>query len=117
MVRFLITLLVAFCISVSSLPALALETDEQIIRRTEWLTYVNGASVSALPQVRRILSRFDENDRISIEIYYPGGVQGTEWARQLYNWFIAYGVPTRYLKMELGSGAVDQLRVVLVDRS
>lgn len=117
MFRVLLSLLVAFSLSVTSLSAFALETDEQIIRRAEWPTYVNGASVSALPQVRRILSRFDENDRMSIEIYYPGGAQGAEWARQLYNWFVAYGVPTRYLKMELGSGAVDQLRVVLVDRS
>ncbi|MGI9291008.1 MAG: hypothetical protein ACR2QG_06995 [Gammaproteobacteria bacterium] len=114
--RFLSTFILAVVLSAVSHFALALESEEQVIRRAEWPTYVNGSNVSALPQLRRILSRFSENDRMSITIYYPGGVQGTEWAQQLYNWFVAYGVPMRYLKMELGSGAVDQLRLVLVDK-
>lgn len=111
-----VSIIITLCLLLMAQSALAVETEEQIIRRSEWPTYVNGSSVSALPQVRRILSQFDENDRMNIIIHYPGGEQGTSWARQLYNWFISYGVPIRYLKMELGSGAADQLRVVLVNR-
>lgn len=117
MVKFLIAVLFAIGVSVTPISVLALETEEQIIRRAEWPTYVNGANISALPQVQRILSRFDENDQITITIYYPGGAQGTAWAKQLYNWFIAYGVPASFLQSAIGSGAPDQIRVVLVDRS
>lgn len=111
-----VSTIIVFCLLLVARSALAVESEEQIIRRSEWPTYVNGSSVSALPQVRRILGQFDENDRMNIIIHYPGGEQGTAWARQLYDWFVSYGVPIRYLKMELGSGAGDQLRVVLVNR-
>ena len=117
MIKFFISILIVLGVVAAPVSSLALETDEQIIRRAEWPTYVNGANISALPQVQRILGRFDENDQMTITIYYPGGAQGTAWARQLHNWFIAYGVPAAYLQSALGSGAPDQLRVVLVDRS
>ncbi len=100
----------------SGQPGLAIEVEEQTIRQDQWPQYANGTSLSNLPQIQRVLTLFDENGGVQIVIRYPGGEAGIAWARQLYNWFVAYGVPSAYLSMEPGSGASDQLLLVLVDR-
>jgi hypothetical protein len=109
--------LVGLLISGFSLTSFAIEVDEQIINRSQWPKYFNGSSVSTMPQVQRILQQFEETDRFNIVIQYPGGDSGIAWARQVYQWFIAYGVPGKYLGMELGSGAADQLRLVLINKN
>ncbi len=43
-------------------------------------------------------------------------VQGIRWGQEMFRWFVAYGVPGKYLQLQLGSGAADQLVLVLVDR-
>ena len=96
---------------------MAVELEEQVISRAQWPEYVNGSSVAELVGVRKILLHFNENDKVNITIQYPGGDQGIQWARQMYQWFIAFGVPGRYLRMELGSGAPDQLRLLLVNKN
>ena len=96
---------------------IAVNVQQQIIKRADWPRYANGASLSALPQTQAIISRFDENDKIQIIIRYPGGDDGIEWGKEMLRWFVAYGVPGRYLRLELGSGAPDQLLLELVDKS
>ena len=98
-------------------PAIAVDVNEQVINRSQWPQYVNGSSISTLPQVQQILLQFEETDRFSIIIQYPGGDNGITWARQMYQWFVAYGVPGKYLRMELGSGAPNQLRLMLINKS
>jgi hypothetical protein len=97
-------------------PAFAAEVKEQIIEKNQWPEYVNGINISNLPQVQQVLSGFEENGRIKIIIRYPGGDDGIHWANQMYQWFIAFGVPGQYLSMEPGSGAPDQLLLVLINR-
>ncbi len=97
-------------------PAFAIQVDEQIIDKDQWPEYVNGTSIASLPQVRRVLAGFDESGSVYIVIRYPGGDIGIAWANQMYQWFIAFGVPGQYLSMELGSGAPDQLLLILFDR-
>jgi len=109
----LFTLLIMLC----AMPTIAIEVNEQVINRSQWPQYVNGSSVSALPQVQRILQQFEETDQFSIIIQYPGGDNGITWGRQMYQWFVGYGVPGKYLKMELGSGAPDQLRLMLINKN
>jgi hypothetical protein len=110
-------LLVGILVAGFALPSFAIEVDEQIIYRNQWPKYFNGSSVSTLPQVQRILQQFEEAEQFNIVIQYPGGDSGITWARQVYQWFIAYGVPGKYLGMELGSGAADQLRLVLINKN
>ena len=108
---------ILFFLTLLSRPAWAIDVQEQIIKRDQWPQYVTGSSVSALPQAQSILQKFSESDKVSIVIQYPGGETGASWARQMYQWFVAYGVPGKYLKMELGSGAPDQLRLLLVNKN
>lgn len=103
--------------SLFSPAALSIEVTEEIILRAEWPAYVNGASISALPQTQKILRRFDENGKMQLTIRYPSGEQGIAWGRQMLEWFVAYGVPGEFVRLELGSGGADQLVLQLVDRS
>jgi len=89
---------------------------EHTITQSEWPQYANGANLSALPQLRDLLQRFEEREGTRLEIRFPGGEQGNKWARQLQRWFVAYGVPSRYLTLAPGSGAPDRLLVMLVSR-
>ncbi len=95
---------------------LAISEHTEILKRADWPQYVNGTNISALPQVRQILERFQEDQRITIEIRYPGGVLGRQWAESLANWLITFGVPVNYLELLLGSGARNQLVIALIDR-
>lgn len=95
----------------------AADTSEQRITRPQWPQYANGPNIAALTQVQKILSGFDEKPGTEIIVRYPGGADGIQWAEQMRNWFIAYGVPMDYLKMEPGSGAPDLLLLILITRS
>ena len=98
-------------------PALAIDIHEQTLTRARWPQHANGYNVAALSVVNQTLRRFEENGKINIVIYYPGGDPGKQWATELYGWLVSFGVPTRYLELQLGSGAADRLMVRIIDRS
>ena len=83
---------------------------------SEWPEYENGANISALPQVKRTIRLFDENDKVSIEIRYPGGDQGRTLAESLFRWMITLGIPAQYMELVPGSGSADSLVISLIDR-
>ena len=88
----------------------------QTLNFSDWPAYVNGTNIAALPQVSRTIKRFVEDEKMTIEIRYPSGDQGRQWGESLLNWFVAFGIPTRYLELLPGSGAADQLVISLIDR-
>ena len=95
---------------------LAVGTREQRINYSEWPQYVNGPNIAALSQVQEILAGFDEKPGNEIIVRYPGGTAGIKWAQTMRDWFISYGVPGDYLKLEAGSGAPDLLLLILITR-
>jgi len=95
----------------------AIETREQRIKLSQWPQYDNGPNIAALPQVKEIFNGFDERPGDQIVIRYPGGSDGIEWAEKMRDWFISFGVPGSYIKLETGSGAPDQLLLILISNS
>jgi len=114
--QLLILLSVSLSLLLSSITN-AIETREQRINLSEWPQYDNGPNIAALPQVKEIFSGFDEQPGDQIIIRYPGGNEGVKWAEKMRDWFISFGVPASYLKLETGSGASDQLLLILVSDS
>ena len=92
------------------------EIYEHILTRPQWPQHANGHNVLALPAVEQALRRFEENGKITIVIRYPGGDFGRQWADQLHDWLVSFGVPTRHLELHPGSGAADRLVVSVIDR-
>ena len=97
-------------------PAAAGEIYEHILTRPQWPQHANGHNILALPAVEQALRRFEENGKITIAIRYPGGDFGRQWADELYDWLVSFGVPTRHLELHPGSGAADRLVVSVIDR-
>ncbi len=95
--------------------AFAISEHTEILYRGQWPEYVIGANVIALPQVRKILSLYEEDEKTYIEIRYPGGDAGRLWAESVANWLTSYGAPARYMDLFPGSGAADQLVIAFVD--
>ena len=91
------------------------QTNETIMYR-DWPIHENGSSVMDLPQVRSILKKFEEADGMSIEIRYPGGDAGRQWAVSVAGWLVSFGIPVGYMELLPGSGGPDQLVLTLIDR-
>ncbi len=107
----------AVALLLSAAPATALDIHERMVTRAQWPQHANGLNIAALPAIRKTLRRFAENDNITIVIHHPGGDPGRQWARELHDWLVSFGVPIRYLELQLGSGGVDQLVVSVIERS
>ncbi len=96
--------------------AVAVFEHTEILYRWQWPEYVIGANVIALPQVRKILSLYEEDEETGIEIRYPGGDAGRLWAESVAGWLISYGAPGKYVELLPGSGGADRLVMVFIDR-
>lgn len=96
--------------------AKAIETYDGVIMANDWPEPPRAQPISQLPAVTTILNQFEENEHVSITIYYPGGVAGLNWAKQMYDWLVALGIPNQYVSLAVGSGGANQLRLQLVDR-
>ena len=99
-----------------SLPGYAVSEHTEVLSRSEWPQYENGTNVLALKQITSIVGRFEENNKISVEIRYPGGDVGRQWAETLSKWFVTFGIPIAYQELLPGSGSVSSLVIAIIDR-
>ena len=102
--------------TLSSGPVDAYSEHREVIMQDDWPALEQGERLLALPQIRTMLDRFDEDENISLEIRYPGGDRGRLWAERLAIWLVALGIPERYMERVPGSGGKDQLVLLLIDR-
>ena len=100
------TLICVLSLALFSLSGQAVSEHTEILNRSEWPQYENGTNVLALKQVATILGKFEEKDKVSIEIRYPGGDYGRQWAEKLSGWFVTFGIPMAYQELLPGSGSV-----------
>lgn len=101
------------------IPVVAQQIHEQSISYAEWPNPPSGTTILDLQVVQFVLAHFAENAEggdITVVISYPGGDSGRTWGGELYNWLVSFGIPTAHLRLEVGSGASDQLLVTILDR-
>jgi len=94
----------------------AVSEHSEAINREQWPSYENGPNILALKQVSTILEKYQEHDKVSLEIRYPGGDAGRAWAESLSSWFVAFGIPKQQQELLPGSGAPDWIVIALIDR-
>ncbi len=111
-----IIFMIAGYATLSSGPVDAYSEHREVIMQDDWPALEQGERLLALPQIRTMLDRFDEDENISLEIRYPGGDRGRLWAERLAMWLVALGIPERYMERVPGSGGKDQLVLLLIDR-
>ena len=86
------------------------------IRWNEWPAYENGSNLLALEQISTIVERFEEDEKVRLEIRYPGGEAGRQWGESCAHWLVAFGIPPGAIELLPGSGAADQVVLAIVDR-
>lgn len=91
--------------------------NETVLRTTldrkAWPPQRDGRTILALTPIRILLGRFDEVQPHRVIIRYPGGDLGNAWGLELRDWLVALGVPLERLVLEPGSGASDQVVLIL----
>lgn len=122
---FLLSLL--FSLLVASPTVFAVTIHTETVNWAQWPEPANGASISALPQVRQIIRLFEEDENITIEIHHPSDVQndvqndvqskhsGKSWAESLGRWLVTFGIPIHYVVL-FADSADHQITISLVDR-
>lgn len=88
----------------------------ETINRAQWPGYENGPNILALKSVASIIEKYQEHDKVRLEIRYPGGDAGRAWAESLSSWFVAFGIPKNRQELLPGSGAQDRMIITLIDR-
>jgi hypothetical protein len=111
------TLICALFLALFSLTGHAVSEHTEVLSRSEWPQYENGTNVLALKQIAAIVGRFEEKDEVSVEIRYPSGDPGRQWAETLSEWFVTFGIPITYQELLPGSGSVNSLVIAIIDRS
>lgn len=76
----------------------------------DWVRPRNGATVVEFAALRGAVAAWSAaGGHGVIEIRYPGGEEGGLWARELTDWLVAFGVPSRHIHVAPGSGRRDRM--------
>ena len=116
-IRLPISILICIVLGSWCYSAWAIESIERTVFQSDWPEYANGSAIGSLPGPQEILKQFNETANDRITIHYPGGEAGEKWARQMQQWFVAFGIPSSFVSLTLGSPGADQLLLQLIKRS
>lgn len=76
----------------------------------DWVRPRSGAAVVEFDALRKTVEAWSgAGGNVMIEIRYPGGEEGGLWARELTDWLVAFGVPSRHVRALPGSGRRDRI--------
>jgi hypothetical protein len=76
----------------------------------DWVRPRSGATVAGFEALRQAVEAWSASGgNGAIEIRYPGGEEGGLWARELTDWLVAFGVPSRHVRALPGSGRRDRI--------
>lgn len=88
----------------------------EYIARDEWPVIQRGIQVTQYAKLAGIVDEYDRNPESNIVILYPGGEAGETWAREIRDWFVALGIPSREIALRPGSGEPGSLALQVEKR-
>jgi hypothetical protein len=82
----------------------------------DWVRPRNGEAVAEFKALQQAVAAWSAagSDR-TIEIRYPGGEEGSLWARELTDWLVAFGVPSRHIQAAAGSVGRDRIVLIVIE--
>ena len=83
------------------------------LRHQDWPHRRNAQAVLELDPVQAVLSVFSEEGGQNVIVRHPGGDDGNAWALEFREWLVAFGVPSRFITLEPGSGGADRLLILV----
>lgn len=76
----------------------------------DWVRPRSGAAVVEFEALRKAVEAWSAGGGNGmIEIRYPGGEEGGLWARELTDWLVAFGVPSRHIRAVPGNARRDRI--------
>jgi hypothetical protein len=82
----------------------------------DWVRPRNGQSVSEFKALQQAVAAWSaDGGEGTIEIRYPGGEEGSLWARELTDWLVAFGVPSRHIQAAAGSAGRDRIVLNVIE--
>ncbi|MGB0721304.1 MAG: hypothetical protein ACPGU7_02800 [Gammaproteobacteria bacterium] len=82
-----------------------------LIPATDWLRPRSALGVSANRAIRDAVRRWLDTPGGRMVIRYPGGDQGTLWARELRDWLTTLGVASEHIDLVPGGPAGDGMAI------
>ncbi|MCK4709659.1 MAG: hypothetical protein KAU21_13655 [Gammaproteobacteria bacterium] len=105
--------LVLLFLSLYSFNLLA-ESSAIVITAEQWAIPRHGERMLKLPEMKQLVSQWQQNTQQIIEISYPGGENGELWLRELKDWLIALGIASAKIKSIAGSGSKDIIKLTVI---
>jgi len=102
----LVLLLVLSC----TMAVAATDTPLQITA-TEWAQPRSGERLLHHPALVAVVHQLQSHPGAALEIRYPGGDNGSLWARELQAWLVALGIESARIHLLPGSKAADLLQM------
>lgn len=82
----------------------------------DWVRPRNGQAVAEFKALQQAVAAWSaDGGEGTIEIRYPGGEEGSLWARELTDWLVAFGVPSRYIQATAGSAGRDRIVLNVIE--
>jgi hypothetical protein len=84
----------------------------------DWVRPRSGATVAGFEALRQAVEAWSASGgNGTIEIRYPGGEEGGLWARELTDWLVAFGVPSRHIHAVPGNARRDRIALEVMQPS
>lgn len=84
------------------------------ISATEWARPRSGEALTALPALAESVQRLLQTPGATLEIRYPGGDEGSLWARELQAWLVALGIASARIELVAGGSHADAVELAVV---
>jgi hypothetical protein len=82
----------------------------------DWVRPRSGQAVAEFKALQQAVAAWSANGADGIiEIRYPGGEEGSLWARELTDWLVAFGVPSRHIQAAAGSAGRDRINLIVIE--
>ncbi|MEJ2345726.1 MAG: hypothetical protein P8076_00580 [Gammaproteobacteria bacterium] len=83
------------------------------ITADQWFAPRDGGMIVRLQPVAQSVAAWMKQPRDHLVIEYPGGEEGTLWARELQDWLVSLGVPSSKIVTSPGYARRDQVGIEL----
>lgn len=94
----------------AAIPAFAADAPMHITA-AEWAQPRSGEALLRHPALIQAVQGLQVNAAAVLEIRYPGGDNGSLWARELQAWLVALGVESARIRLVPGSETADQVQL------
>lgn len=89
----------------------------EFIPLQDWEKVTSAVSVLQLPPLQRVVGKYESGKDMRIVIRYPGGDAGNQWAMELRDWLVSFGISVEDIELEPGSGRPHAIAIDAEPRS